>query len=213
LHGLGTEYGREPHKDGNSILGIHEAPVYRSGPRANASLAICVVFSRVILMFSIGIQVSQERIRTRSSLVYWCFMDAQFAVAVPVWLTAIFSSQSVQDVVPSIPVSPLIVSDWGSYQNCPSVHWLPVGRRYGNPKWDHLEEIQVIHDKIKYPRTHPHHIVVGNGCVGCFGVVASAGVQPNEKPSHRIPPFVPCKASWKVSSASPCKANTEHVSL
>jgi hypothetical protein len=55
-------------------------------------------------------------------------------------------------------------------------HWLPVGRRYGNPKWGHLEEIQVIHDKIKYPRTHPHHIVVGNGCVGCFGVVASAGV-------------------------------------
>jgi hypothetical protein len=77
------------------------------------ALAIFVVFSRVFLTFSIGIQASQGRIL----LVYWCPMDAQIAVAVDVWFTAMFSAQSVRDaassVMGSIPISPLSFRIWG----------------------------------------------------------------------------------------------------
>jgi hypothetical protein len=47
---------------------------------------VCIVFSKVFRMFSIGIHASQVPIRSRSSSRYWCCTDAQLAVAVACWL-------------------------------------------------------------------------------------------------------------------------------
>jgi hypothetical protein len=42
-----------------------------------------------------GIQVSQGRIHSRPSSVYWILMEAQFTVVVAVGFTVMYSSQSV----------------------------------------------------------------------------------------------------------------------